>query len=78
MFKIDPSYDHRSQNLKLSAADIVWTREIKFLGINLSSGKNVCVDFSDRMRKYCATVNSMISHTKNVNDTVFTQVFGSL
>ena len=68
MFKIDPSYDRRSQNLKLGAADIILTREIKFLGINLSSGKNVCVEFSDRMRNYCAAVNSIISHTNNVND----------
>ena len=28
----------------------------------------MCVDLSGRMRKYYAAVNSIISHTKNVND----------
>ena len=55
-------------NLKLVAADIVWTRKIKYLGVNFCSGKYVCVDLSDRMRTYYAAVNSIISHTKNVND----------
>ena len=67
MFKIGPSYDCCIQNLKVGAADIVWTREIKYLGVNFCSGKNVCVDLSSRMRKYYAAVNSIISHTKNVN-----------
>ena len=43
-------------------------REIKYIGVNFCSGKNLCVDLSDRMRKYYAAVNSIISHTKNVND----------
>ena len=68
MFKIGPSYDCCIQNLKLGAADIVWTCEIKYLGVNCCSGKNVCVDLSGRMRKYYDAVNSIISHTKNVND----------
>ena len=57
-------------NLKLGAADIVWTREIKYLGVNFYSGKNLCIDLSGRMRKYYAAVNSIISHTKNVNDSL--------
>ena len=50
--KIGPSYDYGIHNLKLGAADIVWTREIKYLGVNFCSGKNLCVDMSSRMRKY--------------------------
>ena len=42
--------------------------EIKYLGVNVFSGKNVCVDLSGRMGKYYAAVNSIISHTKNVKD----------
>ena len=68
MFKIGPSYDCCIQNLKLGAADFVWTREIKYLGENVCSGTNLCVDLSGRMRKYYAAVNSIISHTKKVND----------
>ena len=66
LFKIGPSYNC-IQNLKLGAADIVWTREIKYLGVNFCSGKNLYIDLSGRMRKYYAAVNSIISHTKNVN-----------
>ena len=36
LFKIGPSHDCRIQNLKLGAADIVWTREIKYLDVNFS------------------------------------------
>ena len=68
LFKIGPSYDCCIQILKLGAADIVWTPEIKYLGVNFCCGKNWCVDLSGRMRKYYAAVNSIISHTKNVND----------
>ena len=68
MFKIGPSHDCCIQNLKRGAADIVWTREIKYLGVNFFSGKNVCVDLSGRIRKYYAAFNSIISHTKNVNN----------
>ena len=42
---------------------------MKYLRDNFSSGRNVCVVLSDRMRKYSAAVNSIILHTKNVNDT---------
>ena len=59
--KIGPTYDCCIHNLKLDAADIVWTREIKYLGVNFCSGKNVCVDLSGRMRKYYAAVNSILS-----------------
>ena len=68
MFKIGPSYDCCIKHLKIGAADIVWTREIKYLGVNFCFGKNVCVGLSGRMRKHYAAVNSIISHTKNVND----------
>ena len=68
MFKIGPSYDCCIQNVKLGASDIVWTREIKYLGVQFCSGKNICVDLFGRMRKYYAAVNSIISQTKNVND----------
>ena len=68
LFKIGPSYDCCIQNLKLGAADIVWTREIKYLGVNFCSGKNLYIDLSGRMRKYYVAVNSIMSHTKNVND----------
>ena len=50
LFKIGPSYDCCIYNLKLGAVDIVWTREITYLGVNFSSGKNVCVDLSGRIR----------------------------
>ena len=39
LFKIGPTYDCCIQNLKLDAADIVWIREIKYLGVNFCSGK---------------------------------------
>ena len=68
LFKIDSSYDCCIQNLKLGAADIFCTREIKYPGVNFCSVKNLCVDLSGRMRKYYAAVNSIISHTKNVDD----------
>ena len=68
LFKIGPSYDCCIKNLKLGAADIVWTREIKYLGVNFCSDKNSCVDLSRKMRKCYAAVNAIISHTKNVND----------
>ena len=42
LFKIGPSYDCCIQNLKLGAADIVWTRDIKYLGVNFCSDKNLC------------------------------------
>ena len=41
---------------------------MKYLGVKVCCGKNVCGDLSGRMRKYYAAVNSIISHTKNVND----------
>ena len=50
----------KNLNLKLGAADIVRTREIKYLGVNFCSGKNLCVDLSGIMRKYYAAVNSII------------------
>ena len=56
-----PSYDCCIKNLKLGVADIVWTREIKYFGVNFCSGKDLCVDLSGRMRKYYAAVNSIIS-----------------
>ena len=68
MFKICPSFDCCIQTLKLGAADINWTREFNYLGVNFCFGKNVCVDLSGRMRKYYAAVNSIISHIKKVND----------
>ena len=39
LFNVRPSYDCCIQNLKLGLADIICTREIKYLGINLWSGK---------------------------------------
>ena len=68
LFQIGPSYGCCIQNLKLGAADIVWTREIKYLGVSFCSDTNLCVDLSGRMRTYYAAVKSIISHTKNVND----------
>ena len=68
LFQIGPSYDCCIQNVKLGAADIVWTCKIKYVCVHFCSGENLCVDLSGRMRKYYAAVNSIISHTKNVND----------
>ena len=64
LFKIGSSYDCCIQNLKLGAADIICTCEIKYLGVNFCSGTNLWVD----LHKYYTTVNSIISHNKNIND----------
>ena len=68
LFKTGPTHDCYNQNLKLGIAYIVWTREIKYLGVNIYTDNNSCVDLSGRMRKYYAAVNSIKSHTKNVRD----------
>ena len=60
LFKIGPSHDFCIQNLKLGAEVIVWTREIKCIGVYFCSGKIVDVDLSGRMRKYYAAVTSII------------------
>ena len=49
LFRIDPSYDCCIQNLKLGEADIVWTREIIYIGVNFCLGKNGYVYLLGRM-----------------------------
>ena len=68
MFQIGPTYGDLINNIKLGCLNINWNDQLKYLGIHFTDGKKLSAEFSGKMSKYYAAVNSIVCHTKDIDE----------
>ena len=63
--------------MHFGAGDITWVDNMKYLGINFVSSKHVKVDICPFLRKFYASVNAVMVHSKFVNEDAKLRLFES-
>ena len=71
--------DHQDQLASLHYGDgnVSWSDSMKHLGIHFMSNKRLKVDICPFLRKFYASVNAIITHSKYVNEDVKLRLFES-
>jgi len=70
LFKVGKIYKADLEPLQIGNSNILWSNNMKYLGMNFCSGKRFTVDTSSTIRKLYAAANAIFSHTKYVSDVV--------
>jgi len=66
LLNIGNTFNKKLENLQLNGLDICWFDKIKYLGMQIVSGKSLKVDVLTRIRKFYASANALFCSSKYV------------
>jgi len=52
----------------LGDTHILWSQTIKYLGVHIASGKNLCFDVNPMKRSYYAVCNSIFANANGLDE----------
>ena len=64
-------------NIHFGDGHITWVDTVKYLGINFVLSKSVKIDIFPFLRKFYASLNAVMAHSKFVNEDVKLRLFES-
>ena len=65
---IGPNQTISPSSLSIGTMHLQWVQKINYLGVQLCCSKTFKVDFSETRRKFCVSVNSILSKCNLISD----------
>ena len=62
------SYKKNIAPLSVGSSSILWTSTVKYLGVHLLCGRDVKFDLMPVKRAFYSSCNSIVMHSKNLNE----------